>query len=651
MRRAILSAFLFSSLSTTAFSQIPDSIYAKWLLTPEIKRGFDYALSASKLTYDDFTFRKDYWEIDSARINEINYISLRALRLPSKSLETAKLVRDQNPYGACLYLLDAGKLHDRSIHEIVKSKDAQEYIKSRANQLLNRTRDFPSNLSSEDSKSFKRSFFNLLATLSEREIFTKNTKKEIELMQNLLSKVVLEDTIEEKLNVDELDSIQKLDEKFTRELAQLANPSRHYIMNVNIAITFFRSLNGSINLMPTHIPSPSEKPDEILWRSRKFRAVLGGSGPNHYKGDYALIIDLGGNDTYELTRRPNLTGQVIIDLGGNDKYFALEDYALACGYFGYSVLIDAAGDDLYQGKNFSVGCGFFGCGLLWDQAGNDTYIGDQFTQGAGGFGIGILKDDGGNDRYQAALMGQGFGFVRGVGALLDAQGSDHYFAGGKYKELLGLAGEIRYNSMSQGCAYGLRPDLSGGMGFLFDYDGDDSYNVDMYGQGASYWWGLGALVDFKGNDRYIAQQYAQGAGIHMSLGCLVDSSGNDFYYSKGVSQGCGHDLGAGMLFDLHGNDNYVAADGSQAYGSANGFGILVDGAGNDGYYVKDKKTTQGVGNPRREYGSIAVFLDCGGNDHYDGNGGENRIWKPEKTTWGVGVDGEFGASDSLQVKK
>ncbi|MCI0404489.1 MAG: hypothetical protein L0209_00175, partial [candidate division Zixibacteria bacterium] len=129
------------------------------------------------------------------------------------------------------------------------------------------------------------------------------------------------------------------------------------------------------------------------------------------------------------------------------------------------------------------------------------------------------------------------------------------------------------------------------------------------------------------------------------------SSGNDFYFSKGVSQGCGHDLGAGMLFDLSGNDNYVAADGSQAYGSANGFGILVDGAGNDGYYVKDKKNTQGVGNPRREYGSIAVFLDCGGTDRYDGNGGENKIWKPAGTTWGVGVDGEFGAADTAQVKK
>jgi hypothetical protein len=38
-------------------------------------------------------------------------------------------------------------------------------------------------------------------------------------------------------------------------------------------------------------------------------------------------------------------------------------------------------------------------------------------------------------------------------------------------------------------------------------------------------------------------------------------------------------------------------------------------------------------------------------DHYDGNGGENKIWKPTGTMWGVGVDGEFGAVDTAQVKK
>jgi hypothetical protein len=106
-----------------------------------------------------------------------------------------------------------------------------------------------------------------------------------------------------------------------------------------------------------------------------------------------------------------------------------------------------------------------------------------------------------------------------------------------------------------------------------------------------------------------------------------------------------------MLFDLYGNDTYVATDGSQAFGNVNGIGILADGSGDDGYYVKNPQNAQVYGNARREYGSLAIMLDCGGTDRYDGNGGENRIWNPNGITWGVGVDGEFGAADSAQVKK
>lgn len=643
MRKIILTAFLFSSLYAIALSQTPDSAYAKWLLTPEIKRGFDYALSAAKLTYKDFTFRTDYWEIDPARIREINILASQPLSLPFAS---DTLARSTKTSDLCYLLSILG--NKAELHFELGDVAVRYFIGKDAELIARQARGFPSNQRLKNAKELKNYYSGLLALAKRVKFASTCSKSDVEFIQHNLPLAILENTEEEKLSVDELDSLQKMREKLIKDFIPLAEASRYVFEKCHAEGLFFDLVSAAPRLLKQFTNTTS---DSIIYEDKKNKAIIGGTGPNHYKGDYALIIDLGGDDTYELARRPNFENQIIIDLGGNDKYYALEDNALASGNFGYSVLIDVSGDDLYEGKNFSLGCGFFGCGLLWDQAGNDTYIGDQFTEGAGGFGIGILKDDGGNDHYIAARAAQGFGFVRGVGALLDASGNDTYFAGGKYKEQIGLSGEIRYLSEAQGYATGLRPYLSGGMGFLFDYDGDDSYSVDMFGQGASYWWGLGALVDFKGNDRYVAQQYAQGAGVHMSLGCLVDSSGNDFYYSKGVSQGCGHDLGAGMLFDLSGNDTYVATDGSQAYGSANGIGVLVDGAGDDGYYVKDKKTTQGMGNPRREYGSIAVFLDCGGNDHYDGNGAENKIWKPTGTMWGVGVDGEFGTADSVKVKK
>ncbi|MCK4386445.1 MAG: hypothetical protein KAW52_09295, partial [candidate division Zixibacteria bacterium] len=78
-------------------------------------------------------------------------------------------------------------------------------------------------------------------------------------------------------------------------------------------------------------------------------------------------------------------------------------------------------------------------------------------------------------------------------------------------------------------------------------------------------------------------------------------------------------------------------DLSQGAGSANGIGMLIDEDGDDGYYVEKKHNTQGYGNPRRDYGSVGIFLDLSGNDHYDGNGKDSTWWTiPSK--WGVGID-------------
>ena len=94
MRKAILTAFLFCSFTITSFSQIPDSTYAKWLLTPEIKQGFDFALSSAKLKYEDFTFRTDYWEVDPARLSKVNEFSTEPLKLPLWTVELAKKMQD-----------------------------------------------------------------------------------------------------------------------------------------------------------------------------------------------------------------------------------------------------------------------------------------------------------------------------------------------------------------------------------------------------------------------------------------------------------------------------------------------------------------------------------------------------------------------------
>ncbi len=364
--------------------------------------------------------------------------------------------------------------------------------------------------------------------------------------------------------------------------------------------------------------------------------AIGGNGANHYVGEYIVIFDFGGNDTYSL--RPVASPQIIRDMGGNDSYIADSGFALASGFLYPAMLVDDSGDDYYSGGNFSLGSGLFSLGVLVDRGGDDTYVGDTHTQGAGTFGVGMLMDYEGMDQYRCALFGQAFAGVMGVGVLCDVTGNDTYTAGNKYLDVLRYSDH--YTSLSQGFAYGWRPLMSGGVALLADSSGHDTYISDIFGQGSSYWYALGMQTDYSGNDRYLSFQYAQGAATHLCASVLVDKLGNDQYSSKGVSQGCGHDLASGMLVDYKGDDCYTAWDLSQAAGSANGFGMLIDYEGSDNYQIRGRGNTQGYGNPRRDYGSIGVFMDLMGEDYYIGNGSNNKYWIGD-SKWGVGMDIEF----------
>jgi len=128
---------------------------------------------------------------------------------------------------------------------------------------------------------------------------------------------------------------------------------------------------------------------------------------------------------------------------------------------------------------------------------------------------------------------------------------------------------------------------------------------------------------------------------------LIDNYGNDVYQGKGLMQGCGHDYSCGLILDRHGDDLYNAYDLSQGAGSANGAGILIDNEGDDRYYVKNKANTQGYGNPRRDFGSIGLFIDLGGKDIHYGNGRDNYYWRTD-SKWGGGmdIDKNQGGSDT-----
>ena len=366
--------------------------------------------------------------------------------------------------------------------------------------------------------------------------------------------------------------------------------------------------------------------------------VIGDSGTNTYDGAFALILDLGGNDTYDLGASPGIDFSLTIDRAGNDLYRSGESIGLAGAIFGTSTILDLAGNDRYESGHVSLGAGIFGAGVLCDRSGDDTYASGAFSQGAGFLGVGLLVDEAGNDSYTAAMQSQAFGYVMGAGVILDRGGNDTYLTKMSQTDILRY--DDHYLSLSQGCAFGYRPDYSGGIGLLIDSAGNDLYSSDIFGQGVGYWYCVGAIVDRGGHDRYSSYQYAQGAGIHLGFGLLEDQSGDDYYVSKGVSQGCGHDLALGLLADFSGNDCYTAVDLSQGAGSANGTGILYDADGVDSYSCKSKVNVNGYGDYRREFGSIGLAIDARGTDYYAARGANESLWESGRYGLGLDIPGE-----------
>jgi len=653
MKRRLLTVFILAILFAfdprVCSEETLDSLVT---LKTDFDEVFTDALRCIKMTPEDLRFRDDYVDVDSFRLELIDKLMRKPMETTSFNSQTLSDWNDATPEARrfslpsmfSLYLEMRGKpaspLGNRLSYQDVDLKNNQ-FIREHAKRL----KKLPEPLKNTLAYLF---LGKKAADSKTKEAFAGLTDEEKVFLKNNFPIILLEDVNDEFKSPEELDKEADYEEELAKKMIPyLAKIDLEKIRQAGEELAFatracFPILKDYLKSAPqpkSLVKNKKDKENDLIFRLEiSFgEIIIGGFGSSKYSGSPAIIIDLGGDDEYNISanRKKDLGSSVIIDLGGNDVYRTEGDFIYGSGFFGTGILVDLSGDDTYLTKNFSLGSGVFGVGMLVDEEGDDKYFGDTFTMGAGSFGMGFLIDMKGSDQYSGALFAQGFGFVSGMGALIDSSGNDNYFAGGRYKDILRY--KDHYISLSQGFAYGLRPMMSGGVGILFDLSGNDVYTSDIFGQGSSYWFSLGTLMDAEGNDKYVSFQYAQGAGTHLCLGILEDGSGDDVYISHGVSQGCGHDLALGILWDKSGHDNYVSESLSQGAGSANGFGILVDEGGDDGYYVNIKNNTQGYGNPRRDYGSVGMLLDFSGRDQYNGNGKDSTWWTtPSK--WGVGVD-------------
>lgn len=403
-------------------------------------------------------------------------------------------------------------------------------------------------------------------------------------------------------------------------------------------------INAGFEVLNKHAGELRYKNKRPILRKTKYGLMIIGSTKSDTYKDHCqqqnicFILEPGGDDTYEIGLKTDWEHPfyLMLDLAGDDIYRNGQIGESFCVVGGIGISLDVAGNDVYRTDDFSF-CSFLGMMMHRDLAGADVYQGGLFTQAAAMFGLALLIDEAGSDSYAATSFAQGLGGTMGVGALLDYMGDDVYYIGGKYlhKPLMPLD----YRSMGQGMGFGLRPDYAGGLGLLYDRNGNDKYLGGVYAQGVGYWYAVGMLIDEKGNDVYNAIYYPQGSGIHLACGVLFDGEGDDNYYTRnGPGQGAGHDWSFGMLVDKGGNDSY-SIPGGNGLGLSNSVGIFVDSSGDDRYERKVDNSL-GFANLSRGTGGIGLFLDAGGKDSYpDSLYANNKQW--QRGSYGIGKDMEL----------
>lgn len=268
-------------------------------------------------------------------------------------------------------------------------------------------------------------------------------------------------------------------------------------------------------------------------------------------GGVGLVIDARGNDRY--LGGHNSIGCAaygfggVIDLAGNDVYDSHE-YSIGVGHpGGVGFVLDRDGDDRYRCGGevpsgygtageyscWGIGCGFGwrglaagGTGLVVDVAGNDIYDAGEFGLGCGYFlGVGMVRDMAGDDIYHSSRYGLAAAAHCAVGLFMDDKGNDTY----EGKTAASMAGVW---------------DIA--VGYFHEGGGNDIYRCDGLALGASAQNGVGIFYEAGGDDVYRcganclghggAAEYA-GGRLAKNFGLFFDLGGSDSYATEGRTNG------------------------------------------------------------------------------------------------------------------
>ncbi len=141
----------------------------------------------------------------------------------------------------------------------------------------------------------------------------------------------------------------------------------------------------------------------------------------------------------------------LMDLAGRDFYRAGQ-FGLGCGYFfGVGIVHDLTGDDVFECSRYGLAsAAHYAVGIVLDDAGRDSYLALRSASVASlgstwDLCVGLLIDGAGDDVYQAEVYTMGGAAQTSYGFFWDKQGRDSYrSSGGTAVEAAGYIGGATY---------------------------------------------------------------------------------------------------------------------------------------------------------------------------------------------------------------
>ena len=387
-------------------------------------------------------------------------------------------------------------------------------------------------------------------------------------------------------------------------------------------------------LAGTDAQDPSDRPvggTGFVLRLPAAGLAVGDATPTLYEADvdYAMIVDLGGNDVYRNRAggsTPTHPVAVALDLAGDDLY-RYEGASPVGGRAPAGTSVAVAG---------TQGAGVLGVGLLHDAAGRDRFeatvnasrcaacVGARAVygaaQGAGVLGIGVLvvAGDGAasflvrleNDTVTAPpalARAHAQGAALGGVGLLERRGS----APDDYAIALG-PGVRAPDAAASGQGYG-----AAGWGVLLDHGGENTLTAGRLAQGAGETHIAGAPASY---ESAVAALGPFSPGVTVGLLALA-GAGADTLRAENESQGFARNGAVGVLFDADGDDVRVLVprEFSPGHGQAaalkGGVALLYDGSGRD----LTRSAARGAPDRVQAYAreGMAILVDASGDDTYE----------------------------------